>query len=53
MTNANKHQVTGFKQTGSAAVVQMWFPSQASIHDNDDDTTMAGKQTFTYKLKGV
>jgi hypothetical protein len=46
MTNANTHQVTDFKQTGPAAVVLLWFPSQASIHD-DNDTPMAGTQIFT------
>jgi hypothetical protein len=52
MTNANTHQVTDFKQTGSAAVVQLWFPSQVNIHD-DNDTPMAGTRTFTYNLSGV
>jgi hypothetical protein len=55
ITNANTHQITDFKQTWSEAVVRLWFPSQASIHDDDDDddedddnTSMAGTQTFTY-----
>jgi hypothetical protein len=52
MAKPNTHQVTDLKQTGPAALAQLWLSCQGTMY-GDNDNPMAGTQTFTYKPYGV